>query len=81
MAPLRLRAEHETWMMMSGLIALCALVVVGVLVLPVFGPRVAAVTAVVVVTTIVLICYLICVPRAAMRPAMTNYRGGTHRDV
>ncbi len=64
MARLRLRAEHETWMMMSALLALCALTVVAVLVLPFLGPRVAAGTAVVLVGGIILVCYLICVPRA-----------------
>lgn len=80
MARLRLRAEHETWMMMSGLIALCALIVVGVLVLPIFGPRVAAVTAVVLVSAIVLACYLICIPRALARAESTHLYGGSQRN-
>ncbi len=56
-----MRPEHETWMMMSGLLALCALLAVGLLVLPAFGPQVAGITAVLVVLAIVLVCYLICV--------------------
>lgn len=63
LARLGFRAEHETWMLMSALLALCALVVVAVLVLPLFGPRVAAMTAVSVVLGIVVVCHLICVPR------------------
>ncbi len=55
--------DHENWMMMSGLIALCALVAVAVVVLPLFGPRVASVTAVALITGIVVSCYLLCVPR------------------
>ncbi|MDR7451325.1 MAG: hypothetical protein QN141_05280 [Armatimonadota bacterium] len=81
MARLRLRAEDETWMMMSGLIALCALTAVGVLILPIFGPRVAAVTAVVLVSAIVLVCYLICVPRALAGAASPHRRGGSRRDA
>lgn len=81
MMRLRLRAEHETWMMMSGLIALCALIVVGVLVLPIFGPRVAVVTAAVLVSVIVLACYLICIPRALARAESTHLHGGSRRDA
>ncbi len=62
-ARLGLRPEHETWMMMSGLLALCVLLAVAILVLPLFGPRVAAATAVGVVLLIFIICYLICIPR------------------
>ena len=39
-------AAHETWMFMGGIIALCGLVVVAAVILPVFGPRVAAVAGV-----------------------------------
>lgn len=81
MARLRPRAEHETWMMMSGLIALCALIVVGVLILPIFGPRVAAITAVTLVSGIILVCYLICIPRAFVRPMSDHLHGGSHRDA
>ncbi len=66
--------------MMSGIVALCALVVVGVLIIPLFGPRVAAMTAVIVVGAIVLFCYVICVPRAFARIALHSNRGGTDRD-
>lgn len=58
---LGLRSEHETWMMMSGLLALCTVLVVGALVLPIFGPRVAAISAVTLVLGIVVICYMVCV--------------------
>ena len=64
---LRLRAEHDTWMMMSLMLALCAVLVVAVLVLPRFGLRVAAVTAVATILGIVMICYLACVRRATAR--------------
>jgi len=60
---LRLRAEHETWMMMSVALSLCTLLVIAVLVLPVFGPRVAAVTAASAVLGILIVCYLVCVTR------------------
>ena len=59
--------EHENWMLLSGLIALCALLAVGVLVLPLFGPRVAAVTAVAMVLGIFAACYVICIPGAFRR--------------
>lgn len=67
MVRLRWRNEHESWMMMSGFLALCALVVVAVLIPPIFGAQVAGLTAVVAVTGIVLVCYLVCVPRALAR--------------
>ena len=67
-------------MMMSGIVALCALVAVALLILPVFGPRAAAVTAIIVVGAIVLFCYLICVPRAFARNTLYGHRGGTERD-
>jgi len=79
-ARLRLSAEHETWMLMSGIIALCALVVVAAVILPVFGPRVAATSAVVVAGAIVLACFLICIPRAFPRNTLHGRRGGTERD-
>ncbi len=56
--------EHEMWMMLSAVLALCVLVVVAALVLPLFGPRVAAISAVGAVGAILVICYLICVPQA-----------------
>ena len=64
---LRRQAEHNTWMMMSLMLALCAVLVVAVLVLPLFGLRVAAVTAVATVLGIVVVCYLVCVTRATGR--------------
>jgi hypothetical protein len=64
---LRVRAEHDTWMMISLMLALCAVLVVAVLVLPLFGLRVAAVTAAATVLGIVVVCYLVCITRAAGR--------------
>ena len=64
---LRLRAEHDTWMMMSLMLALCAVLVVAVFVLPRFGLRVATVTAVATILGIVMICCLVCVTRATGR--------------
>jgi hypothetical protein len=61
---LRRRAEHDTWMMTSLMLALCAVLVVAVLVLPQFGLRVAAVTAMATILGIVMICYLACITRA-----------------
>lgn len=62
---LRYRAEHETWMMMSAALSLCTVLLIAVLVLPLFGPRVAALTAAVTVLGIVGLCYLACVTRVA----------------
>ena len=73
-------AAHETWMFMSGIIALCGLVVVAAVILPVFGPRVAAVAGVAVVTAIVLLCYLVCIPRAFARTILRDFQGGSDRD-
>ncbi len=67
--------DHENWMMMSGLIALCVLLAVAAVVLPLFGPRVASVTAVALVMGIVVICYLLCVPRHS-RVLTETFRGG-----
>jgi len=67
-------------MWMSGLIALCGLAVVALLVLPAFGSRVAAMTAVIVVVAVVLACYLVCIPRAFARTAPPGVRGGPERD-
>ena len=64
---LRRQAEHNTWMMMSLMLALCAVLLVAVLVLPLFGLRVAVVTAVATVLGIVVVCYLVCVTRATGR--------------
>jgi uncharacterized membrane protein YkgB len=77
---LHLSPEHESWMLMSGIIGLCTLVVVAAVIMPLFGPRVAAVTAVVVVAGIVLGCFLICVPRAFARNTLHGHRRGTQRD-
>lgn len=71
----RLRPEHESWMMMSGLLALCALLAVGLFVLPAFGPPVAGITAGVVVLAIVLVCYLICV--ASVGPGRPGQHTGS----
>lgn len=67
---LRRQAEHETWMTMSAALSLCTLLLVAVLVLPVFGPRVAAVTAASVVLGIFTLCYFVCATRVAMRGAV-----------
>ncbi|HEY6103932.1 MAG TPA: hypothetical protein VI007_11990 [bacterium] len=66
---------------MSGIIALCALVAVAAVVLPLFGPRVAAFSAVVVVAGIVFACFLICVPSASTRSTRHGLRGGPERDI
>lgn len=62
--PLGLRAERESWMAMSLLVSLCALLGVGLLVLPLFGARVAALTAAALILGIFTACYVICIPRA-----------------
>ena len=64
---LRLRAEHNVWMATSLMLALCAVVLVTVLVLPLLGPRVAAVTAVATALGIVIVCYIVSVTRVVER--------------
>jgi len=83
LARLGLGLEHESWMMMSGLIALCVLLAVALVVLPLFGARVAVITAVTAVLGILVICYIICVPRAFLRrtpatPAGRHVHRGVH---
>lgn len=78
--------EHGSWMMMSGLIALCVLVALGLVVLPLFGAHVAAITALAAVLGIFTICYIICVPRALLRrthatPAGSYVHRGIHRAL
>jgi membrane protein YdbS with pleckstrin-like domain len=77
MTTVRLRPEHESWMMMSALLALCALLAAAVVVLPLFGPSIATVTAVGVVLGIVVVCYLTCVPRAVKRAGWANRETNT----
>jgi hypothetical protein len=69
---LRHQAEHETWIMMSAALSVCMLLLVAVLVVPVFGPRVAALTAALAVLSIFLLCYLVCVTRGTTRRKVTN---------
>jgi hypothetical protein len=72
-------------MMMSLMLALCAVLVVAVLVLPRFGLRVAAVTAVATILGIVMLCYLVCVTRATgrTRPRVRDlaYRQSRQRAI
>lgn len=49
-------------MWMSALLALCALILVGVLILPFFGSTAALIAGAALVLAILAICYLICVP-------------------
>jgi hypothetical protein len=82
-ARLGLGPEHESWMMMSGLVALCVLLAVALVVPPLFGARVAVITAVTAVLGILVICYIICVPRAFLRgtpatPACRHVHRGVH---
>ncbi|MDR5694600.1 MAG: hypothetical protein QN198_01440 [Armatimonadota bacterium] len=65
LARLGLRPEHESWMMLSGLLALCTLAAVAVFVAPLFGSRIATMTAIALVVGIVIACYIICVHRVA----------------
>jgi hypothetical protein len=53
---LRLQTERDVWMITSLVLSLCAIMVVAVLVPPLFGLRVAALTAVATVLGIVSIC-------------------------
>lgn len=62
------RPEHENWMLMSGLIAMCVLVAIAVVILPLFGPRVAGTSALLSVLAIAIVCYFVCVPRASGAP-------------
>ncbi len=74
----RLRPEHESWMMMSGFLALCALLAVGLFVRPAFGPQVAGITAVLLVLAIVLVCQMICVVSVVDPPRSSQHGGGPH---
>lgn len=49
-------------MWMSALLALCALILVGVLILPLFGSTAALIAGAALILAILAICYLICVP-------------------
>ena len=69
---LQRRVEHGASMMMSAALSLCTLLFIAVLVLPVFGPRVAALTAAAVVLGIVATCYVVCVTRVTKRGDATN---------
>ena len=64
MRRLRLTEQHGNWMMMSTLLALCSLLLVGLAVLPLFGPTVAALAAVAMLLGIFTACYLICMTGA-----------------
>ncbi|MDR7539809.1 MAG: hypothetical protein QN152_09830, partial [Armatimonadota bacterium] len=75
LARLSLGPEHESWMMMSGLIALCVLLAVALVVLPLFGARVAVVTAVTAVLGILVMCYIICVSRVFLRNTPAGHAG------
>lgn len=72
LARLGLRPEHESWMMLSGILALCALVAVAVFVAPLFGSRVATVTAIALVVGIVIACYIICVHRVVTHGGLND---------
>lgn len=50
-------------MLTSTAVSLCALMLIAALVLPLFGTRVAAVTAAITVLGIIVVCYLVCVTR------------------
>lgn len=54
------RPDHISWMTTSALLWLCTLPLIGVLVLPWFGARVAVVAAVVLLVASVTACYAIC---------------------
>src|SRR4030067_3019779 len=60
----RLTEQHGSWMMMSPLLALCSLLLVGLAVLPLFGPTVAALAAAAMLLGIFTACYLICMTGA-----------------
>lgn len=55
-----LQTDHTSWMATSLLLWLCALPLVGLLVLPWFGARVAVVVAVGLLVASVTACYGIC---------------------
>ena len=61
------RAEYETWIMMSVALSLCTLLVIALILLPLFGPQIAALTAATAVLAIVIVCYLVCVTRVTNR--------------
>ncbi len=61
----RSRAAHEPWMLTSLLLWLCTLPLVGLLVLPWFGARVAVITAAALLVASVTACYAVCTWQAA----------------
>lgn len=61
----RVRTDHTTWMTTSLLLWLCALPVVGILILPALGARVALVVAAVLLVTSMTACFAICAWQAA----------------
>ena len=52
--------DHTSWMLTSLLLWLCSLPLVGLIVLPWLGPRVAATVAVALLALAVTACYAIC---------------------
>jgi len=62
MSPLRTEqnTDHTSWMLTSLLLWLCSLPLVGLIVLPWLGPRVAATVAVALLALAVTACYAIC---------------------
>lgn len=59
-AQAHVRPDHASWMMTSLLLWLCALPLVGLLVLPWFGARVALIVAAGLLLASVTACYTIC---------------------
>ncbi len=59
-ARVRTQTDHSSWMLTSLLIWLCTLPIVGLLILPWLGTRVAIVVAAVLLVASVTACYGIC---------------------
>ena len=54
------RSDHDVWMLTSLLLWLCTLPIVGLLILPWLGARVAIIVAAVLLVASVTACYAIC---------------------
>jgi hypothetical protein len=55
-----MQADHTSWMVTGLLLWLCALPIVGILVWPWFGARVALIVAAGLLVASVTVCYAIC---------------------
>jgi len=69
---LKTRPDHASSMLTGVLLWLCSLPLIGLLVLPWFGARVALVVALALLAVTVSACYALCAWRAVGSPARGN---------